>query len=158
MSDTKIAASFRVSVTTRVPRQPESPVAWPWLHFHVALGSCAAAGSAARCSVANLAALAGAYHASGRIAPEAREGLPSSAKSRRSSDGPVQTGPRLSGRGAGPPATEAHREGLTEDLYEHFGPKVHPASVVEIIEIGHTDIPGAEANLHHPFCRAAYPT
>ena len=75
MSDTKIAASFRVSVTTRVPRQPESPVAWPWLHFHVALGSCAAAGSAARCSVANLAALAGAYHASGRIAPEAREAL-----------------------------------------------------------------------------------
>ena len=73
------------------------------------------------------------------------------AKRRRSSDGPVQTGPRLSGRRAGAPATEAHRKGLVDDSLEHFGPKVHAASVVEIIEIAQTDIPGAEANLHRPF-------
>ena len=53
--------------------------------------------------------------------------------------------------GAGPPATEAHREGLVEGLLEHFGPNVHAASVVKIIEVAQTDIPVAEANLHHPF-------
>ena len=39
MSDTKIAASFRVSVMARVPRQSESAVAvaFAWLHFHAAL-------------------------------------------------------------------------------------------------------------------------
>jgi hypothetical protein len=91
-------------------------------------------------------------HALQRLAVgEAREGLPSRAKRRRSRDGPVQTGPRLSGRGTGPPATEAHREGPVDDSLEHFGPKVHAASIVKIIEVAQTDIPVAEANLHHPF-------
>ena len=67
-----------------------------------------------------------------------------------SGDGPV-TGQRSSGLGAGPPATEAHREGLVEGLLEYFGPNVHAASVVKIIEVAQTDIPVAEANLHHPF-------
>jgi hypothetical protein len=53
--------------------------------------------------------------------------------------------------GAGPPATEAHREGLVEGLLEYFGPNVHAASVVKIIEVPQTDIPVADANLHHPF-------
>jgi hypothetical protein len=41
MSATKIAASFRVSVTALVAKQPDSPVAvaWAWLHFHAALGT-----------------------------------------------------------------------------------------------------------------------
>ena len=64
-------------------------------------------------------------------------GLPSSPKRRRPGDRRV-TGRRSSVRGAGPPATEAHREGLVEDLQEHFGPKVHAASVVKIIEIAQT--------------------
>jgi len=71
-------------------------------------------------------------------------------KTNGSSDGPV-TGRRSPGRGARPLATEAHREGLVEDLQEHFGPEVDAASVVEIVEIARTDIPVAEANLHHPF-------
>jgi hypothetical protein len=37
-------------------------------------------------------------------------------------------------------ATETHREGLIEDLQEHFGPKVHAASVVEIIEVAQTNM------------------
>ena len=36
-------------------------------------------------------------------------------------------------------------------MLEHFGPNVHAASVVKIIEVAQTDIPVAEANLHHPF-------
>ena len=76
--------------------------------------------------------------------------MPSSAKRQRSGDGPI-TGQRSPDLGAGPPATEAHREGLVEGLLEHFGPNVHAASVVKIIEVAQTDIPVAEANLHHPF-------
>jgi hypothetical protein len=64
---------------------------------------------------------------------------------------------RSSGRGAGPPATEAHREGLVEDLQEHFGPKVHTASVVEIIEVAQMDMAVAEAKLHHPFAPPLIP-
>ena len=39
MSATKIAASFRVSLTALLPKQPDSQVAvaWAWLHFHAAL-------------------------------------------------------------------------------------------------------------------------
>ena len=39
MSATKIAASFRVSLTALAPKQRDSPVAvaWAWLHFHAAL-------------------------------------------------------------------------------------------------------------------------
>jgi hypothetical protein len=39
MSATKIAASFRVSLTALLPKQPDSRVAgaWAWLHFHAAL-------------------------------------------------------------------------------------------------------------------------
>ena len=41
MSATKIAASFRVSLTALMPKQAESPVAvaWALLHFHAALGT-----------------------------------------------------------------------------------------------------------------------
>jgi hypothetical protein len=59
------------------------------------------------------------------------------------------------GRGAGPPATEAH--GLVEDLQEHLGPNVHAASVVEIIEVTQMDMALAEANLHPPFAVPAIP-
>jgi hypothetical protein len=39
MSDTKIAASFRVSLTALLPKQADSrvAVALAWLHFHAAL-------------------------------------------------------------------------------------------------------------------------
>jgi hypothetical protein len=39
MSDTKIAASFRVSVTALLPKQADLrvAVAWAWLHYHAAL-------------------------------------------------------------------------------------------------------------------------
>jgi hypothetical protein len=41
MSDTKIAASFRVSLTALMPRSPDRrvAVASAWLHYHAALGS-----------------------------------------------------------------------------------------------------------------------
>jgi hypothetical protein len=61
------------------------------------------------------------------------------------------SGAAIIGRRAAPPASEAHREGLVEDVQEHFDPKVHAASVVEIIEVAETDNPVAQANLHHPF-------
>ena len=40
MSATKIAASFRVSLTALMPRSPDRrvAVAWAWLRFHAALG------------------------------------------------------------------------------------------------------------------------
>jgi hypothetical protein len=39
MSATKIAASFRVSLTALMPRSPDRRVAgaWAWLHYHAAL-------------------------------------------------------------------------------------------------------------------------
>jgi hypothetical protein len=39
MSDTKIAASLRVSLTALVPKQADSrvAVAWAWLHYRAAL-------------------------------------------------------------------------------------------------------------------------
>jgi hypothetical protein len=38
MSDTKIAASFRVSLTALVPRPDhQSQMAWAWPHYHAAL-------------------------------------------------------------------------------------------------------------------------
>ena len=84
------------------------------------------------------------------IAPEARE---RACRRARNAKGPVmdRSLQRSSGLGAGPPATEAHCEGLVEGLLEHFGPNVHASSVVKIIEVAETDIPVAEANLHHPF-------
>jgi hypothetical protein len=47
MSATKIAASFRVSLTALLPkRDHRSQMAWARLHYHAALGDCAATGSA----------------------------------------------------------------------------------------------------------------
>jgi hypothetical protein len=48
MSDTKIAASFRVSLTALVAEAGRSPVAvaWAWLHFHAALIETRRAGNA----------------------------------------------------------------------------------------------------------------
>jgi hypothetical protein len=37
MSATKIAASFRISVTALVPKQPDHRLALAWLRFHAAL-------------------------------------------------------------------------------------------------------------------------
>jgi hypothetical protein len=59
MSDTKIAASFRVSVMALVAEAGQSAVAGAsaWLHFHAALIETRRAGNADPASVISLAAL-----------------------------------------------------------------------------------------------------
>jgi hypothetical protein len=57
MSDTKIAASFRVSLTALMPKRADSrvAVAWAWLHYHAALKEGVEAGSAGpACRLASL--------------------------------------------------------------------------------------------------------
>ena len=46
MSETKIAASLRVSLTALAPKQRRVAVAWAWLHVHAARVDDAATGSA----------------------------------------------------------------------------------------------------------------
>ena len=64
---------------------------------------------------------------------------------------PCRLGPDYPVEGPDLNCNRSSPRGACDDSLEHFGPKVHAASVLEIIEVAETDIPVAEANLHHPF-------
>jgi hypothetical protein len=80
MSATKIAASFRVSLTALVPKEADSrvAVAWAWLHYHAAPKEDVEAGNAGpACRLANAYPRRAEHNtfAEGRIADGSRIAL-----------------------------------------------------------------------------------
>ena len=71
-------------------------------------------------------------------------------------DAPV-TGRRTSSRTTNLRQAKLGARDWGEGLQKQFGPKVNSPRVVEIVEVAQMDIPGAEANLHHPFAAPPIP-